>query len=183
MGKCSLKTQLESQSNKWCCMTTIAVNKNTLTMASDRRTNDRCLRGEVTKIRYIVTDYNGEHRQHTLPTRKEVIVGSAGMLDTSEAFYYWVRKGMDVSNHPSCVPTKDFQALVLTTIAGKPIVYEVEDSWIPYEIEENFYAIGTGNMAAVAAMLCGKNVKEAVEIACMVDVWSGGGVDSYTLRT
>jgi hypothetical protein len=162
-------------------MTTIAVDKRTLIMASDRQTNDRGLRGSFTKIRCIVTNTT-EQKYDILPNKKECLVGCAGLVEYNEPFFRWVRSGMNPELFPSCVPAKDFQALFLTSINNEPIIYQFEDTWIPFIVEEDFYAIGTGNMPAMAAMLCGKSVEEAVEIACMIDVWSGGGINKLTLK-
>jgi ATP-dependent protease HslVU (ClpYQ) peptidase subunit len=52
------------------------------------------------------------------------------------------------------------------------------DNLTPIPVENQFYAIGTGRAAAMAAMHCGKTAEEAVEIAMLVDAFSGGGVMS-----
>jgi hypothetical protein len=59
--------------------------------------------------------------------------------------------------------------LVLTKKHGL-ITFEGE-GWYPIN-SGGFYAIGSGETAALAAMWCGKSAVEAVEIACKVDTGS-----------
>jgi ATP-dependent protease HslVU (ClpYQ) peptidase subunit len=41
------------------------------------------------------------------------------------------------------------------------------------------WATGSGEAYALTAMKCGKNAREAVEIAIQIDIYSGGQVDTY----
>ena len=57
---------------------------------------------------------------------------------------------------------------ILVTDTGK--IFEIEDSLLAVEITgSGQYAIGSGSAYAVAAMACGKNGKEAIEIASRFD--------------
>lgn len=62
---------------------------------------------------------------------------------------------------------KDTGALLLT----KRGVYCYEDSISPDKITGRFFAIGTGALAALAAMQMGADAVEAVRIACKFDVY------------
>lgn len=50
-------------------------------------------------------------------------------------------------------------------------------------LRESQYAIGTGGMAARAAMLCGRDPQSAVEIACKIDPNSKTPIDMAKLKT
>jgi ATP-dependent protease HslVU (ClpYQ) peptidase subunit len=56
-----------------------------------------------------------------------------------------------------------------------------DGSVTPYESQEPAMAIGTGSAAARAALLCGKSIRRAVEIAISIDVQSGGDVQYLKL--
>jgi ATP-dependent protease HslVU (ClpYQ) peptidase subunit len=60
-------------------------------------------------------------------------------------------------------------------------IWIYESTIIPAKIKNDFWAIGTGANFAIAAMHCGKSVKEAVEIACQYDTSSITPVDYMTL--
>jgi len=47
----------------------------------------------------------------------------------------------------------------------------------PFKLKNDFYAIGTGAPYAMAAMHCGKNPQEAVEIASLFDPGTRGPID------
>lgn len=66
---------------------------------------------------------------------------------------------------------KDFEALVV--FQGKVYWYGVNG--VPVLVGSPA-AIGSGQKFAMAAMLCGKTPKEAVEIAMQLDTNTGGGI-------
>lgn len=45
-----------------------------------------------------------------------------------------------------------------------------------------FYAVGSGAIHALAAMKAGASARQAVEIACDSDLWSGGKITALKLR-
>lgn len=49
-------------------------------------------------------------------------------------------------------------------------------------LEADFYAIGSGSQYALGAMAMGAGPERAVEIACDMDIWSGGGADALSLE-
>ena len=68
---------------------------------------------------------------------------------------------------------EEVEAFVLTK-AGK--IWHYDSSLTPYEIQDEFSAIGSGTQAAMAAMHMGATPREAVEIAIKVDPRSGGTI-------
>jgi len=50
-----------------------------------------------------------------------------------------------------------------------------------FPLECCYAALGTGAAYALAAMECGRTASEAVAIAALFDVWTGGGADVLAL--
>ena len=61
-------------------------------------------------------------------------------------------------------------------------VYVYDTTGLEMKIERGFHAVGSGGAAAIAVMLAGHSAKEAVEIACQVDAYSGGEICVFNLR-
>jgi hypothetical protein len=93
------------------------------------------------------------------------IIGTAGSSKDTPMFCAWYvdqdKKKPKLGN--------DFQGMVLRPDG----VYLYDANCDPVRVERGFHAIGSGEKAALAAMLCGKRPKDAVEVACKVDAASG----------
>lgn len=140
-------------------MTTIAANKRT--MAADQK----------------VTDGDRRFRNHKIRKVGDAIVGCGGDGASIAKFFRWIENGTQ-NDPPKLEKDGELEALVLTS-AGL-FVYGTE--FVPEEILDEFYAIGTGAQAALAALHMGATPKRAVEIACKVDNSTDGPVDVLTLR-
>lgn len=101
----------------------------------------------------------------------DAIVGAAGHNRAINKFLRWVRRGG--GRKPRMVKGDELDAIVLTP-AGLFRV-DCQFDWEP--VKDEFLAIGSGAMAALAAMHCGLNPEGAVEIACRVDCDSAPPVD------
>lgn len=75
---------------------------------------------------------------------------------------------------------KNVDALVLTK-DGRILHYE--GSLIPYEVEDNFSAIGSGSQAALAAMHMGADPRCAIVVASKVDAYTGGRIQTIRIRS
>jgi hypothetical protein len=107
----------------------------------------------------------------------DVVVATAGESSPGNVFVEWYGSGKpipDVFLHMG----GDFTCLVLTPQG----LFEYDVYCQPERIEEDFYAVGSGAKAALAAMHCGKSAVEAVRIACRIDPYSGGRIVSETLE-
>lgn len=135
-------------------MTTVAWDGETL--AADKMTVNYGMPRSCTKIRKI----HGH------------LVFGCGKHSTVMKFFDWFEMGRGV--FPECPDT----SLYVITPDKRILVYEAE---IPYEVEELFFACGSGRDFAVAAMHLGKNAVEAVEIAALFDINTGRGVDTLKL--
>lgn len=137
-------------------MTTIAANKRC--MAADRRVSYGDTHFSSVKIRRI----------------GKAIVGCAGDGEAVAQFFDWyARKRKKLPDKIEGA----VDALVLTAEG----LYHYDKHGYPDMVTDEFMAIGSGGMAAVAAMHCGKDPAEAVAIAALVDTGTGGQIDVLEL--
>jgi hypothetical protein len=143
-------------------MTTIACDGKTVA-ADDRLVNDRgriCVYPEP-KLR-IVPEPRGD-----------LIVGVSGTM--VDALFEWWFDGAD----PSKKPATDGWALVVF----RPTFLECYTHECPYPQRDGYpAAVGSGAGLALGAMLAGKTAREAVEIAAMRDVYTGGIITELPLQ-
>ncbi len=68
---------------------------------------------------------------------------------------------------------EDFECLV---VRPDGTAYTVSRLMAPAEVEDitDFFTLGSGGSAAMAALRAGANARKAVRIACEIDAWSGG---------
>ena len=143
-------------------MTTIAFRYGTL--AADRRVSDSSrglIEGGTTKV---------------FRRKDGCLVGVAGSLGIANRFVRWFLGG-EVGEAPS-LRDKDANATAEAIIIRSN--GQIENY---YELgiiiaETEYYAIGSGATAALAAMDMGADARRAVEIACGRDAGSGNGIDS-----
>ncbi|EHY3761451.1 hypothetical protein VQ038_05855 [Escherichia coli] len=79
------------------------------------------------------------------------------------------------------LPTFSFTALaIIGTGRAYIISKEKGETRASISLQGEPYAIGSGGLIARTAMHCGKNAREAVQVAIDLDCYSGGSVDSFT---
>lgn len=106
-----------------------------------------------------------------------IVVGVCGTLQDSTRFLKWI-KGGKKRKFPVGENT-DFDALVYHRLSGKVLLYASSD--VGDAIDAGFYAIGSGTQYAIGAMQVGASAAEAIEVACMFDVYSGGVLQEVKL--
>lgn len=99
------------------------------------------------------------------------IVGCAGNITDIMKFMEWYASRGD---RPEL---ENIDALVLNSSG----LWIYNSSTYANRVCDPFICIGSGAMAAKAAMLCGKSPREAVAIAIQCDKGSGGKVRNYRL--
>jgi ATP-dependent protease HslVU (ClpYQ) peptidase subunit len=107
------------------------------------------------------------------------IVGLAGDGDHALALLAWLDSEREQEKYPAAQKDNDTSALVIEP-DGR--VLSFGKTAHPQPVEDKVYAFGHGRDFALAAMHCGKTAREAVEIACLLDVYCGNGIDALTLR-
>lgn len=118
-----------------------------------------------------VTAGNSSFPAKKIVATQHGLVGAAGTCLDCTSFFKWVDAGMP-DERPSLVDGDSFQALVLSHDG----LFYVEEDLALQRIERDFHAIGSGGASALAAMICGKTPKRAVEIASKVDACTGGPI-------
>lgn len=137
-------------------MTTICASRQHGQMAGDTRLNIGAVYAPTKKV----FEVNGR------------LVGAAGLSIHCNAFIDWLNGG----DKPD-FEDESFEALVLDHEG----LWYYEADCHPMKIERDFHAIGSGSQAAIAALMCGKPPKRAVEIACQIDNHSGKPIDVLSL--
>ena len=127
-------------------------------MAADKMAENG-LMSPVTKIRRI----------------GDMLVGGAGSISACADMFHWFEAGCDPDKWP---PLQRSNSAYVLVVKGTPAVVMVyESSPYPTVIERRFHAIGSGRDFAMAAMHLGRTAKEAVELASVMAVNCGLGVD------
>lgn len=139
-------------------MTTIAVDRKSMSCDSRSSYDD----GE-----YFTCDDKVERIGKSL-------VGCAGSHENISKFIEWFR---DQSKDRPDFGDDPMTAVELT----KDGIYVYSSTTYRSKVRDPFFAVGSGSMAARAAMLCGKTPAEAVAIAIKCDKNSGGTVRTYQL--
>ncbi len=96
------------------------------------------------------------------------LVACYGRNDDCEEYERWYEGGCDPESKPDI--GEDFGALLLTSEGRIFLVYE---KLVPVEVHEPFMAIGVGDSLATGAMAHGASPREAIEIACRYDSFTG----------
>lgn len=142
-------------------MTTIAWDGHILAVDSQSTSGSLILSNTVKKLYRDVGDYKA--------------IAFAGALQENVIFLDWVRDGMkkDSPKFDGCAMCIDASGALYVfdgNHKGRPLKTDYKD------------ANGTGSEIAMGAMDAGANAIDAVEIACKLDVYTGGKVHFYDSR-
>lgn len=105
------------------------------------------------------------------------IAGFSGDGDHVMALLAWLNGDRDHAAFPPEQKTNDANAFIVYPDGTR---YSIGKTPHPNPSEDKFFAMGHGRDFAMAAMHCGKNAREAVELACKLDVYCGNGIDTLT---
>ena len=134
-------------------MTTVACDRDLEEMAADSRLTDGDTNANARKLWKV----NGH------------LIGVAGDYPAAVAFVNWYKS----KTKPNVPDMKNLNVMVLTP-TGKILHYD--HSLHPYEVTDNFSAIGSGAQAALGAMHAGARPRDAVRIASKIDRNTGGRI-------
>lgn len=98
------------------------------------------------------------------------LLGIAGTVADCMAFVSWFRRGCDPENVPDM---SEVSALYLDK-NGK--IVHFDHSPYSYEIKADFAVLGSGGMAAAAALHMGADLRLAIRTAAKVDTGTGGRI-------
>ena len=130
----------------------------------------------------MAADRQGEYYA-TKANRKKIsridamLVGGAGETRATLAIIEWLKAGGIVSDFPKL--NTDDRPSVLAARRGEILLYD--NGPYPTRLANEFFAIGSGCDAAMAAMFLGFDAVRAVEVACEICTGCGGGIDSMIL--
>ena len=133
------------------------------TLAADKRASSCGYGYTVTKV----------HR-----LRDGSIAAFAGDGDGAMALLAWLDAARNPAAYPEAQKENDTCALVINQ---NGVAWSYGKTAYPQRIESVPYAFGHGRDFALAALHLGKTAREAVEVACALDLTCGNGIDSLTL--
>jgi ATP-dependent protease HslVU (ClpYQ) peptidase subunit len=139
-------------------MTTIVATR--LAMAADRRVSGGGIRYKTKKIRRF----------------GDVLVGAAGDTRSVVLFFQWFEQ-REQNSPPKLAKDAEMEALILTPSG----LFTCEGDCAIVQVEDEFYAVGSGAGPALGAMHMGASLKVAIDIASRVDPATGDGVDVMNL--
>ena len=113
---------------------------------------------------------------------ENILIGFSGLICLGHAMKSWLVGGCKPDEFPAMQSTTEYSEIVVIQKQnrGKPIVSIYEQTPFPFQIEDKFFAGGSGREFAIAALHCGKTAREAVEIACIYSLSCGNGIDTLT---
>lgn len=120
----------------------------------------------------ITSDYKASAKK--IWRFKGGIVGIAGNYGACVQFVKWLKGERDEE------PDMDgVEAMVLTN-SGKIMHYDGQHE--PFEVDDDFSAIGSGATSALGALHAGVSLERAIEIAGLVDPSTGGRTQSLEIK-
>ncbi len=133
-------------------MTTVIADRVAMEIAGDSRITDEST-GLFFRSKKVFLLSSGE------------AVGISGSIPDAMKFLEWYESGCDGENHPDFTSEK-FDALVLDKNGS---LFSWDSHLVPSRIEDEFFAIGSGALAAMGAMHMGATATQAVLVAAKLD--------------
>lgn len=106
-----------------------------------------------------------------------VLYGAAGRLSTAQKFMAWVETGMDGDPPDFTDKDGDQNGKGFVIIDSEIIEFGAHGAVDKIPLVTS-YSIGSGAAYARGAMEAGLSAEEAVKVACEIDVFSGGPVQT-----
>ena len=135
-------------------MTTVAFDGKSL--AADSQTTTGSIRGTTVKI---------------AKNKAGFLVAGSGDLCVIKQWLNWVLDGMPPERQPEHCRESN---IIVVDPRGRVTVFE--DNAVALSPPRKQWALGTGSDIALGAMAAGADARQAVKIACKLDVYSGGRV-------
>lgn len=102
------------------------------------------------------------------------LYAASGSAEECESVRIWLESGGD---RPK---VENFCGIV---IGADCSIWRYEDKLVPFQVETAFHAIGSGRDYAMAALHMGKSAREAVELAMIYDIYTGGPITEIALES
>ena len=140
----------------------------------------------------VASDSQETEGERKIPCKKlyrvgDHIIATAGGTYSGLLFIEWFDQwdgDPDWSERPDLINLdfeEDFECLI---IRPNGTCYSVNKLFAPYERdrEGRFVCLGSGSKVALGALLAGANIRKAIKIACQVDLYSSGRVQTMAVR-
>jgi hypothetical protein len=130
---------------------------------------------------------HSEQKIYTPPTSgweiygdKVFAIGCSGDCGAEMELQELLTNGLSYSSE--FLPTFNFSSIAVIG-PGRAYVISKDkgDTRANISLQVEPYAIGSGSLIARTAMKCGKDAREAVQVAIDMDCYSGGSVDTFIL--
>jgi 20S proteasome alpha/beta subunit len=131
------------------------------TLASDRQATNGNLSRTMTKI-----------YKHG-----DILIAMTGIQTSGQAVVNWVLDGCEPDKFPKDWVHPDSQVWVINR---NGTVAKFEDAPFPLVSRDKFFAEGSGRDFAYGALEMGADAVTAVKVACVYDIYSGGGIDTLS---
>lgn len=116
---------------------------------------------------------------HCTPTGDE-LVGICGFMDHGLHLFQWYIQGRDPATFPTLQADEEKNS-ELIIIRPDRTIWSLRGAPLPFRIENETHAVGSGRDFAAAAMYLGHSAREAVEVAIALCGSCGGGIDTLEL--
>ena len=108
----------------------------------------------------------------------DFLCGISGKPAISLRMFEWWKAGQVPADFPAEAAKEEEGTFIAISGAG---VFQFTTGPYPVKIETAYPTWGGGRDFASAAMHCGRNAYEAVELTCLLSVFCGNGIDTLTL--
>ena len=108
------------------------------------------------------------------------IIGLAGQVGMLDEVVAWLNNGGKREEYPK-LPENGVIHGIIACLDGR--VASLSADGILQWMETDFMAAGSGNEIALGAMAMGATAEQAVEIAARFDVYTGGKIETLSLRS
>lgn len=130
----------------------------------------------------LAADKRATNNGHAATTSKifridGMLIGFSGDACFGLAMLAWLKEGADPKQFPESQKSSDDYAGVVR-IERSGLILKYERSPFPMPIHDRAFAMGSGRDYALAALHLGKGAREAVEVACALDIYCGNGIDT-----
>ncbi|WP_338805098.1 hypothetical protein WDV76_08725 [Xenorhabdus griffiniae] len=157
-------------------MTTVAWDGISLASDSQSQTDNLIC---STSEQKIYTPENGD--RWAINDNEIVAIGTSGDCGAEDELIDKLRNGINYNTEFS--PLIEFYAIAIVCTEHAYLIYKNKDSThASISKQREPIAIGSGGVCARAAMQCGKNAIDAVEIAKSMDVYSGGETQVFRVK-
>lgn len=110
------------------------------------------------------------------------LLGFTGNASVGREMVHWFRNGAEPDRYPASNRKLDEGASLIAVNTETREVWKYESSPAPIKFDSRCCAFGSGDVAALVAMACGKTAREAVMLASQFVVSVGGGIDAIDLE-